>query len=235
MMIDKWIVCLKHGDKYGSMYVNKLYNMVSRNMTQAFKFACITENPYGLNKDITVLNLPMIGNTKGWWFKPYLFSKNFPLTGTVLYLDLDIVIVNNMDKFWTYEPGKNLILKNFRIPKHQDICEFNSSVIRFTGQSLPQLWNNFVTNSKNIKEKYHGDQDYIFAEGSKFFSTFPSDWARSYKWQIRTKDDLEVFNNKLRFKCIADPVISDETSILVFHGDPKPHEVDDPAIIVNWR
>jgi hypothetical protein len=234
-MTDKWVVCLKHGDKYGSMYVNKLFNMVSRHMTEPFRFACITENPYGLNKDITVLNLPMLGNTRGWWFKPYLFSKNFPLTGTILYLDLDLVIVNNIDKFWTYEPGKNLILQNFHAPKHHDLCEFNSSVIRYTSQGVPHLWNNFVSNSRTIKEKYHGDQDYIYAEGAKFFTTFPTEWAQSYKWQVRSKEDLEVYNNKLRFKSTANPNVSNETSILVFHGDPKPHEIDDSIVVENWR
>jgi hypothetical protein len=32
------IVCLKHGTKYNSDYVNRLYNMVQRNLTIPFKF-----------------------------------------------------------------------------------------------------------------------------------------------------------------------------------------------------
>jgi hypothetical protein len=57
----------------------------------------------------------------------------------------------------------------------------------------------------------------------------------SYKWQIRSKEDLEVYNNKFRFRSIANPKINPETSILVFHGDPKPHEIDDAAVVENWR
>jgi hypothetical protein len=71
--------------------------MVRRHSTVPFKFACITEDPVGLNPDIRVLNLPMLGGTRGWWFKPYIFSKQLPLDGTILFLDLDLVIVNSLD------------------------------------------------------------------------------------------------------------------------------------------
>ena len=113
---EKWIVCLKHGKKYNAYYVNKLYNMVKRHSTVSFKFACITENPEGLNSDIHVLNLPMLGGTRGWWFKPYIFSNQFPLHGTILFLDLDLVIANPIDKFWDFEPDKNVIIDNFKLP-----------------------------------------------------------------------------------------------------------------------
>ncbi len=234
-MSDKWIVCLKHGSKYSSLYVNKLYNMAKRNSSVPFKFACLTEDRTGLNKDITVLDLPMLGNTKGWWFKPYLFSKLFPLTGTILYFDLDLVIVDSIDKFWEYEPGQNVILQNFKLPKQPETSDFNSSIMRFTSQSLHHIWNGFVTDSKNVKEKYHGDQDWIFASAQKHFVTWPRSWAKSYKWEVREKADLEVHNNKYRFRSIANPTVDPETSVLVFHGDPKPHDVDDPVIVENWR
>jgi len=44
-----------------------------------------------------------------------------------------------------------------------------------------------------------------------------------------------VYNNRYRFKSIANPAVSSDTSVLVFHGDPKPHETDDPIIVENWR
>ena len=232
---EKWIVCLKHGSKYSALYVNKLYSMAKRHSTVPFKFACLTEDGTGLNKDIKVLNLPMLGNTKGWWFKPYLFAKSFPLTGTILYFDLDLVIVNSIDKFWDYEPGQNVILQNFKLPKQPETSDFNSSIIRFTSQSLTHVWHEFVSDSEKIKIKYHGDQDWIFASAQKQFVTWPSTWAKSYKWEIRNKTDLEVYNNKYRFKSIANPAVSSDTSVLVFHGDPKPHETDDPIIVENWR
>lgn len=232
---EKWIVCLKHGKKYNVYYVNKLYNMVKRHSTVSFKFACITENPEGLNSDIHVLNLPMLGGTRGWWFKPYIFSNQFPLHGTILFLDLDLVIANPIDKFWDFEPDKNVIIENFKLPKQDTSNDFNSSVIRFNSHSLPHIYNDYVASSKEIQNKYHGDQDWIFACAQKNFITWPKEWCMSYKWQIRDKQDLEVYNNKFRFKSVVNPKINSETSILVFHGDPKPHEIDDGAVVENWR
>lgn len=234
-MTDKWILCIKHGEKYSSIYVNKLYNMVKRHCSVPFKFACITENPSGLNKDIEVLNFPMLGGTRGWWFKPYMFSKQLPLNGTILYLDLDLVIIDSIDKFWEYEPGKNIILENFKAPKQPTTSDFNSSVIRFTAHELHHIFSGYVANSKSIQEKYHGDQDWIHSAAHQQFITWPKEWAKSYKWEVRTKDELEVQNNKLNFKNIRNPEVGKDTSVLVFHGDPKPHEVDDGVIVENWR
>jgi len=84
-----YILCLKHGTKYSAEYVNKLYNMVARNCTLDYEFVCLTDDPKGINENIKILPLP--GHLQGWWCKPYMFSKDLPLKGTVLYMDLDVV------------------------------------------------------------------------------------------------------------------------------------------------
>ena len=38
------IVCMKWGNAYGADYVNRLYNMVKRNMTRPFRFICFTDH-----------------------------------------------------------------------------------------------------------------------------------------------------------------------------------------------
>ena len=91
------VVCLKHGTKYSSEYVNKLYNMIQRHLTVPHRFTCFTENKENLNDNINVIDLPNIP-LEGWWFKPYIFRRgHFPDGDTVLYFDLDMVIVNNID------------------------------------------------------------------------------------------------------------------------------------------
>ena len=54
------ILCLKHGQKYNADYVNKLYNMVSRNITVPFTMHCITEDRDGINPNINIIPLPKI-------------------------------------------------------------------------------------------------------------------------------------------------------------------------------
>ena len=44
-----FIICLKHGNKYGPEYVNTLESMVRRNCTMSFEFVCFTDDPKGIN------------------------------------------------------------------------------------------------------------------------------------------------------------------------------------------
>ena len=45
------IVCMKWGDRYGPEWVNRLYGMVARNTTWAFRFVCFTDNAAGIRDD----------------------------------------------------------------------------------------------------------------------------------------------------------------------------------------
>lgn len=46
-MLDKNVICIKWGDKFGSEYVNSLYKMVEKKLTIPHRFVCFTDNPEG--------------------------------------------------------------------------------------------------------------------------------------------------------------------------------------------
>lgn len=233
-MTQKWIVCLKHGTKYTSDYVNKLYNMTKRHSTVPFNFACLTENPTDLHSDIKVLSLPDHNILSGWWYKPYVFSQEIPLDGTLLFFDLDVVIVKNFDYLWTFEPGNFCIIRDFARSRIKQWDKFNSSVFRLEKGSRPEVWNNLISDLTNVN-KYHGDQDWIYKEIRKNYNYWPDNWIQSYKWEVRSKKELVGLNQQRRFSTVSNPVINHDTSILVFHGNPKPDEVRDPIIVDNWQ
>ena len=57
--MKKYVVCLKHGKKYGPEYVNTLANMVQRNCTLDYEFVCYTEDPIGIDTSkVTIRPLP---------------------------------------------------------------------------------------------------------------------------------------------------------------------------------
>ena len=92
---------MKWGNKYGPDYVNKLQNMVSKNLKKKFRFICFTDNNKGLKSNIDVFPLPQINmpNNKperGWRKLSILQKDLYDVTGTCLFLDLDIVIVDNI-------------------------------------------------------------------------------------------------------------------------------------------
>ncbi len=233
-MTQRWVVCLKHGTKYSSEYVNKLYSMTKRHSTMPFNFACITENAHGLDPNIKIIPLPQDNKLSGWWYKPYVFSTEIPIDGTILFLDLDLVIVRNFDYLWTYEPEKFCIIRDFARSRVKHWHKFNSSVFRLEKGQHAHVWNNLISDYSPVK-KMHGDQDWIYNQITKNFSFWPDQWIQSYRWEVRSKSELVGVNSGRRFSTVKNPKVDYETSILVFHGDPKPSEVKDPIIIDNWR
>jgi hypothetical protein len=232
--MDRWVVCLKHGQKYDYTYVNKLYSMVKRHTTVPFNFACITESPINLHKDIKILPLPKVHNVAGWWYKPWVFSKDLPLDGNILFLDLDIVIIKNIDELWNYNNDSFTIIRDFNRSTIKDWGKFNSSIFKFPKGSYSFVWENFIKDT-SIMKRLHGDQDWIFSQIKGNFKFWPDEWIQSYKWEVRNRNDIIRDGIKRRFKDVANPEIKPETKILVFHGDPKPSEVQDPIIVDNWR
>ena len=232
--MNNWIVCLKHGTKYSHDYVNKLYNMVTRNSSVTFGFACITENAVGLNPNIKVIPLPEVSGISGWWYKPWVFSQDLPLQGTIIFLDLDIVVVKNIDELWNYNPGKFCIIRDFNRSTIKDWSKFNSSIFKFEKGAYSFVWENFISDTKIVK-RMHGDQDWIFSQIKKNFTFWPDEWIRSYKWEIRIRQDIVRDGIKRVFRDVVNPTVDDRTKILVFHGDPKPSDVKDPIIVDNWR
>ena len=152
------IVSVKWGSKYSSEHVNRLYNMVNKNLTYDFNFYCLTEDITGCLPTVTQLPLEDDGLV-GWWNKLYLFKENFfGLEGTILYFDLDIIIVNSID-FLIEQETEFLICKDWT---SRDRDMWNSSIMKFDVGNLFHVWENFVKDRESIVAKYHGDQDWIY-------------------------------------------------------------------------
>jgi len=230
----KNIVCLKWGDKYSPHYVNVLYNMCKRHCTVPFNFICLTENNYGINQEITIKRLPSLP-IQGWWYKTYVFSKDLELNGDVLFLDLDLVIYDNIDKLWDYEFGSFVIIRDFTRHQSPQWKRFNSSVFKFKANEHYWVWDDFLKNYKNVVTKFHGDQDYLYSILNQNGVFWPDQWIRSYKWEMRNKNELTVINGKRNFNSIKQPTVLPDSCIAVFHGDPNPHIVKDPWVIENWK
>lgn len=230
-----YVVCLKYGDKYSAAYVNKLHNMVKRNLTINYEFVCFTENAEGINEEIRIEPLPPHA-LSGWWFKPYFFDPNLPLKGTILFLDLDMIIFRNIDNLFTHDPNQFYIIRDFNRYAIQNYNKFNSSVFRINTGQHPEVWRNFIANADSIMKRYHGDQDWIRVCITQNFNYWPDEWIQSYKWEMRGRPEFDKLpKGKRDFKVNGDPVIKKETAIAVFHGDPNPHNCKDQWVIDNWK
>ena len=232
------VLCLKHGDKYNADYVNILFNMIKRHCTLTFDFYCLTDNPKGIHPDIKIIPLP--DYLKGWWCKPYMFSKDLPIEGTILYIDLDVVIASNIDKLFTFNPGKWCTIRDFTRAMRVDWQKYNSSVVRYTKGQLHVVWEEFNKNYKVIMRQLHGDQDWLFKatkDNNIPATLYPDKWIQSWKWEIRKTKDWAPGGRKgtRTFARVEDCVPKEDCCICVFHGDPNPHNCNDPWVKENWR
>ena len=228
-----YVLCLKHGTKYDFEYVNRLYSMVKRNLTLDFEFVCITDNTENLHNDIKTIPLPE--GIEGWWCKPYMFNDKLPLNGKILYLDLDVVISENLDKFFTFRPADWCIIRDFTRCMRPSWKKYNSSVIRFNSGQLSHLWNTFKRNQHFYQRKHFGDQDYMY-EIDKSGVYWPDEWVLSWKWEIRRSREFAPggIRGKRKLRYTEDCTPPKDCSICVFHGDPNPHNCDDPWVKENW-
>ena len=230
---QNYVLCLKHGDKYSSQYVNTLYSMVKRNLTIPFTMVCLTDNKQGIDSDILCLDLPK--ELTGWWCKPYMYSADLPLNGTILYMDLDVVVSGNLNKLFDYEPDNWCVIRDFTRAMQPQWEKYNSSVVRFKVGQLHNVWAEFRKDPQKIIRSHFGDQDWLWTAANGTAKLWPDEWIRSWKWEIRKDRHLQSgTKGNRKFRTVEDVVPPDDCCICVFHGDPNPHNCDDPWVRNNW-
>jgi len=231
-----YVVCLKWGKKYSSEYVNKLHSMVQRNLTVEHEFVCFTEDPSNLNPSIVVKDLELVAGIEGWWYKPMFFNPNLGLEGTILFLDLDMIVFENIDKLFSYKPGEFVIIRDFNRHVIPNYDKFNSSIFRLDTRQHAHVYHDYMADISGISRRFQGDQDWLRFSIKNNYTYWPEEWIQSYKWEMRGKPRMTVGARGTRdFELAGDPNILPETSIAVFHGDPNPHYCKDDWVQKHWN
>jgi len=209
---------MKWGDKFPADYVNRLYGMVKRNLSGEFRFVCFTENSEGIRNEVEIQGLPELDlppdSPERGWRKLSVFKKDFGgLSGTTLFLDLDVVIVGNLDAFFTH-PGEFLIAHDKKNPKK---IEGNSSVFRFEIGQHPEILHYFEKNSALVKNQVRHEQAYLSREMHKLgkLEYWPDEWVPSFKYRCCPSWIKSWFKA---------PSIPKHAKVVLFHGLPNPPE-----------
>lgn len=215
--MDKNIICMKWGDKFDAGYVNRLYEMVEKNITIPHRFVCFTDNGEGINPNVEIRPIPPLcedGIPDRMWKKLTVFNKDlYDLEGTALFLDLDIIVRQSLDPFFEAE-GEFLIIKDWDFPN--DIIG-NSSVFRFEIGKHPEVLEHFRELGPAVRKHFQNEQAFLtyemFEKG--ILKYWDSDWCVSFKRCCLHKFPL------CWFKVPRDP---EEAKILIFHGKPNPEQ-----------
>ncbi len=228
------VVCVRFGDAYGRDYVETLRNMIKRNLTQPYKFVCITDDSTPI-EGVSLIVQPNANYKKGWWHKVHMFDPSLPLHDTILYFDLDVVIHNNIDHLLDVDPIKITGIRDFNRKFNANWNRLNSSVMCWRHRKHQELWNDFVKNPAHA-QRFPGDQDWIWNKARTKIDFWPDDWLQSYKWEIRNNHELEGRAEKRQFKHDDHFVVPEEKCcVTIFHGYPKPSQITDQFVVNNWK
>jgi|TARA_A100001011_G_scaffold360795_1_gene408369 hypothetical protein len=222
--------CVYYGDKYTFTYVKNLYNMVKRNFTIPHRFICFTDNTVihkqrdFKDKDIEFRQFKR-HDFNGWFNKLQLFSPDSNLEGNTLYMDLDVVIMQNIECFGYMGESKNFIGMNDFNPTSG---LFNSSIMRFNNKYHNVIWEQYLKRRTEFNSS-HGDQEIITAliKNHKDTISFPDEWTQSYKWLNRKGDRYHI--SKQTYE--QDP----NAKVCVFHGSPNPHDSTQEWVQKLWK
>ena len=173
------ILTMKMGHTFtGPHYVQQPRTRCGRvHLKRPHRFICFTDDATGLDDGIEALPLPDLGLPEGHsdtrWRKLALFRKDLAgLSGTALFLDLDLVIVDDLEPFFEL-PGAFHIIRDddlFR-PKTpaQDQTRKrdaflhsvgNSSVFRYEVGAHSYILDAFVADPKAATANYEISQQF---------------------------------------------------------------------------
>lgn len=226
------VICVRFGNRYGREYVERLRNMVARQMRTSYEFVCLTDDHHPIT-DVRSIVQPQAGYTKLWWHKVHLFDKNLPIKGRILYFDLDVVIHGDIARLAEYKSPKFAGIRDFNRKFYPGWQYLNSSVMSWTHGTNNNIYDDFKRDPHTAM-RLQGDQDWIWKLCKNEISFWPESWIQSYKWEVRGRDALVDRTGRRGFKTISDDYPHPDCSVTVFHGDPKPQDVPDRYVIENW-
>jgi hypothetical protein len=227
------ILCVRFGRKYGVDYVERLRNMVARHMSVPYEFVCLTDDPNPI-PGVRLIYQRAAGYSKLWWHKVHMFDPNLPLSGRILYLDLDVVVCGDLSRLVSNLTNEFMGIQDFNRKFNPNWKILNSSTMSWEHRSQSHIWDKFVANPSHA-QRLHGDQDWIWQCAKDKIKFWPWELIQSYKWEIRNRDELVDRTGKKGFKFISRSNPKLECCVAVFHGDPKPESVPDPFVVDNWR
>lgn len=231
--------CVIHSRGYDWCYVERLYNMVTRNMPVPIRFHVWTEHDRSVPPHMIKHCLHewpgVSGPRKSWWYKMQMFDPQYH-AGDLLYFDLDVVITGDLswivqettDRFW--------ILRDFRYLQNSRVQHnVNSSIMWWNVPRWQSVWDEFSRrNITDVVRTYHGDQDLINALVPAHQRQFFED-RRVQSWRWQAHDGGWDFRTRRPRAPGTGTVIQDGVSVLVFHGRPKPHQTNDLLVHTHWQ
>lgn len=195
--MDKQIVCINWGTKYGAPYINRLYEMVRANITPPFRFVAFTDTREGVNPAVECFDLPempgfMPKNTIGQWPKSRLWAPKLgDLTGAFLFVDLDVTITGSLDAFFEFGHEQDVIVARNVAKPLQKLGQ--TSIYRMPVGALAPLQDLFAADPQAVADKYRFEQHFVTKLAPNGVKFWPHGWVRHFRIECIPRFPMNYF------------------------------------------
>lgn len=155
---------------YTTEYVVRLERMARRFLQRPFVFVCFTDQPEAFRAPIHTIripaHLPGCPAAIGYWNKLQLFNPAHGLTGRVLFLDLDVLVVNDLAPLVDYPAPFALASDELALDRPaiavnsvglRIVRRFNASAMAFWADAAAVLWTDWTP---EVTARLQSDQDW---------------------------------------------------------------------------
>ena len=204
--MDKNVICIKWGTKFGPEYVNKLYKMVEKNLKIPHRFVCFTDNTEGLLPGIETRDLPEYVDNIRCLETPGASFQDTSFNFKTLTLAKRLVLT---EKPYIYYRKDNINSSVKSSAKVYYICDEYEEITKFLDEhpdikevinyrKLINEYNNYVWNLLRISEEYRTEFTNKFIEiFGKYFKEGELD-EKFFK-KISKKELDILLNDKEKF------------------------------------
>jgi len=159
--------------------------MARKFLPYPFTFVCFTDQPELFRSPIETIripsHLPGCPSAIGFWNKLQLFNPEHGLIGRVLFLDLDVLVVNHLTPLVDYPASFALASDELALERpardvntigQTIIRKFNASAMVFWADAAYELWLDWTP---DVTARLQSDQDW-YGERIPEASALPVSW-----------------------------------------------------------
>lgn len=200
-------------DELATEYVGKLRRGVERNLSIPHRFVCVT-NVEAIEQVSSTIRLNAL-SWLGCLPKVMAFDPSNGFEGRVLVFDIDNVIVGSLDEMAEYN-GHLCVRDGFRGQGP------DGDMISFDARSeLAQIiWKYFERNYKKVEKRTGGRERYYYRSIVRKLDV----WQNVCPGQVCS----------YKRHCRGRGKVPKRARVVSFHGDPRPHRVEDRWMKEHW-
>lgn len=201
------VVCMKWGDAYDPKHVNVLHRDVKKHLSVPHDFYLIGDSDNSIDSGIKFIKLDSLGippekYNDGIFPKLVLYKRDLFSDGDiVLFLDLDVLVCGDLDKFVQRvrdHRGLHLLARHISglwrfVP--QRWCRDrggNTTVVGFIANENCNLYDTFVDDPKKSLSAFKNDQDYVSAN-AKIKHYWPRGWCTLFRRSLLWPNPINIF------------------------------------------